>query len=123
MGSGYIAPTMMLLRLLPVILAFAVLAAHFSRHDMPLLVWAMLAASLLLLVRRPWVARALPWVLVLGALEWMRTTAVLVSQRITAGEDWIRMAAILVAVATATLLAALVFRSSAVRERYGLGSR
>lgn len=114
---------MMLLRLLPVVLAFAVLAAHFSRHDMPLLVWAMLAAPLLLLVRRPWVARVLPWVLVLGALEWMRTTTVLVSQRITAGEDWIRMAAILVAVATATLLAALVFRSSAVRERYGSGSR
>lgn len=112
---------MTLLRLLPVILSFAVLAAHFSRHDIAPLTWACAAVPLLLLVRRPWVPRLLRWLLVLGALEWMRTTAVLASRRITAGEDWIRMAAILVAVATVTLLSALVFRSPAVRERYGSG--
>jgi hypothetical protein len=98
-----------------------VLAAHFSRHDIPLLTLACIAAPCLLLVRRPWIPRLLRWLLVLGALEWMRTTAVLVSRRITAGEDWLRMAAILVAVATATLVSALDFRSAAVRERYGSG--
>ena len=110
---------MMLLRLLPVILSLVVLAAHFSRHDVPVLVWVSLAVPLLLLVRRPWVPRLLRWLLVLGALEWMRTTTVLVSQRVTVGEEWLRMAAILVAVATATLLSTLVFRWSSVRERYG----
>jgi len=119
MGRRYIPRTMMLLRLLPVILSFVVLAAHFSRHDVALLTWLSLAVPLVLLVRRPWVPRLLRWLLVLGALEWMRTTTVLVSQRVTAGEDWLRMAVILVAVATATLLATLVFRWSAVRERYG----
>ena len=114
---------MLLLRLLPVILSLVVLAAHFSRHDIALLTWVCLAAPLLLLVRRPWAARALQWFLVLGALEWMRTTVVLVSRRITAGDDWIRMAAILVTVATVTLISTLVFRSATVRERYGLGLR
>ncbi|MBE0595251.1 MAG: hypothetical protein IH616_22915 [Gemmatimonadales bacterium] len=109
---------MMLLRLFPVILSFVVLAAHFSRHDIRLLALACLAVPALLLVRRPWVPRALQWLLVLGALEWMRTTAVLVSRRITAGEDWLRMAAILVTVATLTLVSTLVFRARAVREHY-----
>lgn len=117
-APAYILRTMMLLRLLPVILSFAVLAAHFSRHDMPVLVWVSLAVPLLLLVRRPWVPRLVTSLLVLGALEWMRTTTVLVGDRIAAGEAWLRMAAILVAVATVTLASTLVFRARSVRERF-----
>jgi hypothetical protein len=112
---------MMLLRLLPVILSFLVLAAHFSRHDMVVLEWVSLAVPLLLLVRRPWVPRLMRWLLVLGALEWMRTITVLVGDRVAAGEDWLRMAAILVAVATVTLVSTLVFRAHAVRQRYERG--
>jgi len=112
---------MMLLRLLPVILSFLVLAAHFSRHDMVVLEWVSLAVPLLLLVRRPWVPRLVRWLLVLGALEWMRTITVLVGDRVAAGEDWLRMAAILVAVATVTLVSALVFRAHTVRQRYERG--
>ncbi len=47
-----------ILRLLPVILAFALLAAHFSRADMLPAVIVILATPFLLLIRKPWIARS-----------------------------------------------------------------
>lgn len=110
----------MFIRLAPVILSALLLAAHFSRHNAPILIVLSLLLPLMLLVRRPWAARFLQVVLILGAVEWIRTLIVLIRQRQAAGEDWVRMAVILGVVATVTLASALVFRIRRVRERYGL---
>ena len=108
------------LRLLPVILSCLLLAAHFSRNEIMLLTLVSMALPFLLLVRRPWVPRLFQVVLVLGALEWVRRLVALALERQGAGEEWVRMAVILGVVAALTASSALVFRGSAVKERYGL---
>jgi hypothetical protein len=109
---------MMVVRLLPVLLSAVLLAAHFSRHAVPALIPVALLFPALLLVRRPWVPRVVQVVLVLAAVEWVRTAVALGSARRATGEPWVRMAVILGAVALVTALSALVFRLPAVRERY-----
>ena len=107
------------LQLLPVALSLLLLAAHSMRLGAPALMILPIGLLLLLLVwRRPWVARLTQFVLALGALEWFRATFVYVAQRREFGEPWGRLAIILGAVATFTLLSALLFESRALRQRY-----
>jgi hypothetical protein len=106
------------LLLTPSVLSLVVLAAHFSRHDVPVLPWVCLALPLLLLVRRPWVPKLIQLVLLVGATEWLRTTFVLVGRRLDAGEPWLRMAVILVVVAFVAAGSVLLMESERVRRRY-----
>ena len=106
------------LLLTPSVLSLVVLAAHFSRHDLPLLPWVCLALPLLLLVRRPWVPRLIQIVLIVGAMEWLRTTAVLMGERMDAGEPWLRMAVILVVVALVSVGSAVLLGVGRVKRRY-----
>jgi hypothetical protein len=110
----------MTLRLAPVVLVALVLAAHFYRAGELAAVVATLGTLALLAVRRPWAARALQAGLALGALEWLRTLVLLVHARQATGQPYLRLALILAAIALATALAALVFRSRTVRAHFGL---
>lgn len=108
-------------RLTPVFLSTLILAAHFSRADnLPMIVIAVIAPAILL-VRRPWVARAFQVALVFGALEWVKTMIAIAAQRQALGEPWLRMAVILGAVALVTASSALVFQSKALKTRYSIG--
>ena len=106
------------LRLLPAALAFLVLGAHFLRADHLALVVAALAAVAILFVRRPWAARIVQGALVLGALEWLRTLALLAGERRSADAPYLRMTLILAGVALATALSLLAFRSRAVKQHF-----
>jgi apolipoprotein N-acyltransferase len=106
------------LRLLPVIVSFLLLAAHFSRNDVTLLAVISLGLPFLLLVRRRWVPRLFQILLVLAGLEWVRSTVTYVFRRQAAGESWIRLAAILGAVALFTACSGLVFRNQRLLRRY-----
>jgi hypothetical protein len=108
------------LRLLPVILSCVLLAAHFSRNGVLLLSLVSLTLPFLLLVRKSWVPRFFQVVLVLGALEWVRRLVALAFERRAAGDEWLRMALILGAVAAFTAASALAFRSAALKDRYGV---
>jgi len=105
-------------RLLPVVVSFVLLAAHFSRNGIAALVVVSLAFPFLLLVRRSWVPRLFQVVLVLAGLEWIRATLMYVSRRQAAAESWTRLAVILGAVALSTACSGLVFRNSRLRRRY-----
>jgi hypothetical protein len=109
------------IRLLPVILSFLLLGAHFYRAGLEIAAVLCLALPFLLLLRKAWVPRLLQVVLVLGALEWLRSLYVLAAMRIAFEQPWTRLAFILVAVALFTGLSGLVFRRSKLRARY-LGS-
>ena len=63
--------------------------------------------------------QVLVFALVLGALEWLWTAWWLVQQRLALGQPWLRLAFILGLVAVLTVASALVFRSAALRARYG----
>jgi hypothetical protein len=105
---------------IPVVLSFVVLGAHFMRYGDTIFVVTAAAMIALLLIRQPWVARLIQVVLVLGALEWLRTLYELVQLRIALGEPYGRMLFILASVAIVTASAALVFQSKTLKQVYRL---
>ena len=84
---------------IPVVLSLLVLGAHFLRFGHWVGVVASVALVALLAVRRPWVPRLMQVVLVLGAVEWLRTLLDLAQMRAATGEPYARMTIILGAVA------------------------
>lgn len=108
------------LRLLPVVISLLLLGAHFLRAGFLPMAGALVALAVLAPVPRPSMVRILQVVLFLGGLEWIRTLFMNISRRSDLGEPWLRMAIILGIVALFTFASLLVFRSPALRERYGL---
>jgi hypothetical protein len=111
----------MLYLILPVA-AFLLLAAHFYRSENLLLALVCLVAVFLVFVRRPWAAYAMQILLVLGAVEWLRSTVSLVLSRSAAGGPFLRLAIILGSVTLFTALSALVFRTRRLRDHFGVGA-
>ncbi len=106
------------LRLLPVILSFLLLGAHFYRGAEFVLVAVSLLLPLLLLLRKSWVPGVIQAALVLGAAEWVYTLWRIAQVRMQIGIPWERMAWILGGVAAFTALSALVFLGRSLRARY-----
>ena len=104
----------------PVVLSILVLGAHFLRFGNWIGVFAALLLIVLLFLRRPWVARLMQAVLVLGALEWLRTAYELGHIRALHGQPYGRMLVILGIVAAVTFCSALLFQSQTLREIYRL---
>ena len=111
---------MMFVRLLPVALAFLLLAAHFSRAGVPALSVAALLVLGLLFVRKRWAALVLQGLLLAGSVEWVRTISFYVGIRKASGAPWLRLIFILGPVALLTAAACLVFCNADVRKRFGL---
>lgn len=107
-------------RLLPVIFSFGLLAAHFSRVGVFPLVILCLALPLLLFIKKRWVARCIQVMLLLGAAEWIRAMLGYIEIRKSIGDDWTRLAIILIAVALLTGLSGLVFRGKKLKAIYRL---
>ena len=106
------------LRLLPVLISFLLIAAHFLRAGHTVVVVLLMALLLLLTVRNAWVPRVIQVILVLAAVEWLRTLFTIANLRMQTGEPWARMAMILAAVALFTALSGMVFRSAALRAKF-----
>ncbi len=104
--------------LLPAIVSFLLLAAHFLRSANYLAVLGLLALVPLLALRRAWVrlvARATLW---LGSAVWLYTIARFTAERLRLGQPYLRMVLILGAVALFTALAALAFGTRRLRAWY-----
>lgn len=106
-----------MLRLLPIIISFLLLAAHFYRSGSLLPVALCLALPLVLLFRQTWAARLVQAALLLGALEWLHTLYAIAQLRIQLGQPWGRLAIILGLVALFTALSALALRGMGLRSR------
>lgn len=104
--------------LLPVVLSLLVLAAHFLRSGNVVMVGIALVCVGLLAFRRRWAARSVQVALLLGAAEWLRTLAELVSSRTGAGQPVLRLSLILGGVALLTALSALVFLVPRLKNWY-----
>ena len=111
---------MNLFKLLPIIFSAMLLGAHFYRAGMIPLVVLSLLFPVLLFLRRVWAARLVQVILVLGAVEWLRTLLTLVAERRAIGQLWGRLVLILGLVAVFTGCSALLFYSRSLRKRYGL---
>jgi hypothetical protein len=106
------------LRLLPVIISFLLLAAHFYRAGQLVPAIASLCFLLLLMIRKAWVPWVIQLTLLIGAVEWLRTLAFIAQMRIEFAMPWARLAIILGSVALFTALSGLVFRNKNLRKRY-----
>jgi hypothetical protein len=104
----------------PVVLSLVILGAHFMRYGNSIGVVGALVLIALLFVRQPWVARLMQVVLVLGALEWVRTLYELAQVRAALGQPFTRMTIILGVVAAVTFCSALLFQSPALKKIYRL---
>ena len=109
---------MTFVQLVPLVLGFLLLAAHFYRGEHFVLLAASLVAALLVAVRRPWAARAIQALLALGAVEWVRSALELVLARSARNEPYLRLALILGAVALFTALSALLPLTRALRAHF-----
>jgi hypothetical protein len=90
------------------LLCILVLAAHFLREEHLFLMLACFFSIPFLFIRRSRVVRWMQVVLVIAGIEWIRTTYVLVMQRIALALPWMPVAAILISVAIATAGSALL---------------
>lgn len=89
------------------VLALALLAAHFFRWGALPVAVLCIASTVLLRVEAAWGRRVLQVVLVIGSMEWLRTLWVLVRARQESGDAWVRLVFILGAVVVATLVASI----------------
>jgi hypothetical protein len=108
---------------IPVVLSLVILGAHFMRYGNSIGVLGSLLLIVLLIVRRPWVARLMQVALILGALEWVRTLYELAQVRAAHGQPFVRMVVILGVVAAVTFCSALLFQSPALKKIYRLDRR
>jgi hypothetical protein len=109
------------LYLIPPVIGFVLLSAHFFRAENQLAALASAALIILVLVRRPWAVRTMQACLLLGSLEWLRSTLALVMARSEIGAPFLRLAIILGCVAMFTALSSLVFRTGRLKDHFGLG--
>lgn len=107
---------------IPIVLSLIVLGAHFMRYGNHAGVYIAAALIGLLFLRQAWVARLVQVVLVLGALEWLRTLYGLVELRAAMGQPYARMVIILGVVALVTLCSALLLQTKSLRAFYRLDS-
>ncbi len=112
-----------ILRLLPVIFCFLLLAAHFSRAGLFPFVILSLGIPLLLFIRKSWVPRTIQLLLLLGALEWIRAMMGYIEIRKSINDDWGRLAIILITVSLLTALSGLVFRGKSLKKLYRLNNQ
>lgn len=107
----------------PVVLSLIVLGAHFMRYGNAIGVIGALLLIALLTVRQPWVARTMQVVLIVGALEWVRTLYELAQVRAALGQPFTRMIVILGVVAAVTFCSALLFQTPILKRTYRLDRR
>jgi len=106
------------LRLIPVILSFILLAAHFYRSGQVALTGLCAAVLFLLFLKKNWVPRLFQALLLLGALEWLRSLYYFAAMRIAWDQPWTRLAIILGAVALFTAASGFIFRNKKLQGYY-----
>ena len=108
----------MFLRITLVILAAALVGAHFFRAGSYALTLLCVAMPLLLLYRNRWSLIVLQCAAYGASFVWLSAALELVQMRRQLGRPWTTAAIILGTVALLTLLAGLLLNSRSLRERY-----
>ncbi len=108
----------MFLKILPVILCFLLLAAHFGRAQIFILQYISILIPFLLFWKTKIAAFIIQACLLLAGIEWIRTAVYYARIRIEDGEPWLRLAIILGSVAALNFATILVFRTKSMKARY-----
>ena len=108
---------MNVVRLFPVFFSFLLIAAHFQRAGLSFVAAVCLLAPGLLYFTRPWSIRIIQTLMLLAAIEWVRTLIYLVQLRQEADLPWVRLAIIIGTVALFTGVSTLVFRQRSLKKK------
>jgi hypothetical protein len=108
----------MKLRLILVILAAVLLAAHFLRSYSLLPMAICLLAPFLLLIRKRWSLVTLQLASIPAALIWLLTLYGIIQQRIFEGRSWTASAIIIGVVAAFTLFAGWLLNLSKLKDEF-----
>jgi hypothetical protein len=110
---------MRFLKVLPAILSFIILAAHFLREgNLPLTVTMILLPFLLLIqIRKEVITFFLQIMLALSALIWLDTAYDILMMRLSMGTDLIRMVIILSGIALFALFSAYLLQKRTLRDK------
>ncbi len=111
---------MITLGILPIVISFALLAAHFLRASQFALVALCVFFPALLAIPKRWAARSVQLALIAAAIEWSLTLVLIAQQRIASGLPYTRTVLILAGVVAFTLASACAFLLPAMRKRYRL---
>lgn len=101
---------MTILLAIPSVISLLLLAAHFLRAASLLLTLFPLLLIPLAFLSRPWLLRTLQVILLLAALEWLRTALLIAQARAAAEQPYLRALAILLCVALFNLLSAALLQ-------------
>ncbi len=109
---------MNILKLIPAIISFLLLGAHFMRFGiMPVYIFFFLF-PFILFVKKAWVVRVVQFLLLLGVIEWIRALFVYLQIRQMFGQDSSKLVIIMCSVALFTLFAALLFQTPSLKKLY-----
>ena len=108
------------IQLLPPVFSLLLLSAHFLRYGILPLVIILLLFPIILIFRKPAATRGVQIILVLGTVEWIRTTVSTIIFREHIQQPWGRYLIIMASVSLFTFISALVFYSKNLRVRYKL---
>ena len=108
----------MALRIILLSFSYLLLAAHFSRLDMTVLSIISLLIPFLLFIKKSWVLILLQVGCYIAALEWIRTAFFYIEIRESRGDDWMRLAFILAAIAIITALSGVLLNFGKIKEKY-----
>ncbi len=79
------------LGIFPIVISFALLAAHFLRASQWALVALCVVLPVLLAVPRRWIARSIQVALIAGSIEWTLTLVLIAQQRMASGLPYTRV--------------------------------
>lgn len=108
----------MKLRIVPIILAAILVAAHFLRSYSILPMVLCLLAPFLLFIKKRWSIVTLQLLTIPAAFIWLMTVLGIIQERILEGRSWIASAIILSTVTVFTLWAAWLLNSPKIKEHY-----
>ena len=111
---------MKILRFIPIVFSFILLAAHISRADLNFLAIPTLLLPFLLFIKKAWIARIIQIILLLGAAEWIRVLFEYIDIRSGSGQDSTRLVLIISVLAIITLLSAFIFQTKPMKRIYKL---
>ncbi len=109
---------MLLAAIMPILFSSLMIAAHFFRSGSLLFATLSLLAPCLLCLKSKWTPRLLTPLLLLAAVEWLRTMIVFIGWYQQIGHPWTRLAIILGSVSLFTALSPLTFKTKAMQRRY-----
>ena len=116
--NQFLNGTVTFLLVLPAILSFLVLAAHFLREWNFVLVGLSLLMPLLLLIKTRYTLRAMQLLMMLAAAEWGFTAMGVVRERIALHEPFLRAGAIFAGVGGFCVLAAALSQTRRLKRCY-----